>query len=774
MKKKPNKRFNHNLSVKDNAANMDIAPSTLYYRLKKKNTNRKKDKLNALIEDIRKAIEANPDASQKTIAQITKHGIATINKYWKVAKGIEVLEQKPKPFVWKEKEADPNRKELFSELLKGVDGVIRYADQADVSGLHDFLFGNPETPMFFVGNGGTKGYYGAMLYGMNKSVGLCITPYMLASLSDDTIRNSRFLLMSGKGKSMDGDYAAQRLLELNPDNTAVFTFNSDLDKNKVSQRFQDKTKVFLFPHDVDGFISSQKKFFAHALLYKAFTGKPLKDFHVDLSPEKCYHYQLNNSNEKITPPTKINHFLVLYGGWSEPVARDFESVLSETGMASAQLTDYRNYCHGRFIFASNHTRHNKNEHRLDENDAAMVLLITPRERKIVEYLREIAVPAKMPILIIETNYDSPLATIDLLVKSNVFLADLGEKGFGINPNSPPNYSSVQKENPINKVLFRSEFKRFGEMRLDADDNPITREATKTRIKPKESGEEDELKEQIDALLRQEHHNTESLEQHPLFYPVPTKSDLHKTEHEHYDSATHLCVAFRRKPDLWKDMKMPFGNMNSGFPYEMDGTFFHASENAYICGLFSNDTPEHLLIQEKLVAEKNGYEAKKTIRRKYRKDGREDWESFNIEWMLYVVWNKARKNKQFRDFLMSVPRNAMLIEDVSFQKTSKKEKDTSTVWGCRNQDKKVFGKLVAKYAETQTFKTKVAKEKFVNQYLWDFCNYGEYVGQNIMGKILTIIKNCLHEGTEPEIDYALLNSKNIYMLGKKLDFNSLKD
>jgi len=29
---------------------------------------------------------------------------------------------------------------------------------------------------------------------------------MLASLSDDTIRNSRFLLMSGKGKSMDGDY----------------------------------------------------------------------------------------------------------------------------------------------------------------------------------------------------------------------------------------------------------------------------------------------------------------------------------------------------------------------------------------------------------------------------------------------------------------------------------------------------------------------------------------------------------------------------------------
>ena len=485
MKKKSNPRFNYNQSVKQNAENMGVAPSTLYNRLKKKGIDRKKDKVEAIIADIKEALEANPDASQKAIAQITHHGVATVNKYWKIAKGIETIEEKPKPFAWKEKEADPNGKKLFSELLKGVDGVIRYADQVDISGFHDFLFGKTETPMFFVGNGGTKGHYGAMLYGMNKSVGLCITPYLLSSLSDDTIRNSRFLLMCGKGKSMDGDYAAQKLLELNPDNTALFTFNPDPKENKVSQRFQDKSKVFLFPHDMDGFISSQKKFFAHALLYRAFTEKSLKDFHVDLSPDKCYQYQLNNSTEKITPPNKINHFLVLYGGWSEPVAMDFESVLAETGMASAQLTDYRNFCHGRFIFASNHTRHKAKEHRLEDSDAAMVFLITPRERRIVEYLRKIAIPSKMPILIVETEYDSPLATIDLLVKTNVFLADLGEKGYGINPNSPPNYSSIQKRDPINKVLFKSEFNRFGEMRLDEGKKPAIGKV-KASKKPKET------------------------------------------------------------------------------------------------------------------------------------------------------------------------------------------------------------------------------------------------------------------------------------------------
>ena len=35
----------------------------------------------------------------------------------------------------------------------------------------------------------------------------------------------------------------------------------------------------------------------------------------------------------------------------------------------------------------------------------------------------------------------------------------------------------------------------------------------------------------------------------------------------------------------------------------------------------------------------------------------------------------------------------------------------------------------------------------------------------MGKILMIVKDCLHNGTEPDIDYDLLRSKNIHFLGK---------
>ena len=175
MKQTP--KYDPNLSVKENAERMGVSKSTIYHRLSEKKISRKKVKQEILIEEIRSAIEANPNASQKTIAQITKHGIATINKYWKVARGLETLD-KPKQFEWKIKTVDANEKVLFSEMLSAANGIIQYADQVDVSAFHDFLFEKPEIPMFFVGNGGMKNYYAAMLYRMNKGVGVSITPYM--------------------------------------------------------------------------------------------------------------------------------------------------------------------------------------------------------------------------------------------------------------------------------------------------------------------------------------------------------------------------------------------------------------------------------------------------------------------------------------------------------------------------------------------------------------------------------------------------------------------
>lgn len=281
----------------------------------------------------------------------------------------------------------------------------------------------------------------------------------------------------------------------------------------------------------------------------------------------------------------------------------------------------------------------------------------------------------------------------------------------------------------------------------------------------------EVKSKIDALIEVEHKNTERLSQNKSFLPKVDKKSLYKEEKEQYNAAEHFCVGFRRNEDLWKGMRVPFGNMNGGYSFRMHGIDFPSSEHAYIFGLFSNNIPEHIALQKTLLAEPSGYNAKRGIRNKNKEWVRKDWNEFNIEWMLHCVWNKVNNNKEFRQLLMNIPQGAMIIEDSSFQKISKPF-DGPSFWGARNSEKRAFGKLARKYAKSLELKTQKATDDVENKLLWEYCNIGIYQGNNIMGKILTYVKQCLHSGTQPDIDYNLLKSKNIHFLGQPIDFDAI--
>ena len=102
--------------------------------------------------------------------------------------------------------------------------------------------------------------------------------------------------------------------------------------------------------------------------------------------------------------SQIKHFSVLYGSYGDPAAHDIESVMTEAGVLSVQLSDYRNYYHGRFILGSNHCA-NKN---VQKTDVCTIMLISPREEKIARAIKEKILPANMPIVEIRTEHDNPL------------------------------------------------------------------------------------------------------------------------------------------------------------------------------------------------------------------------------------------------------------------------------------------------------------------------------------------------------------------------------
>ena len=342
----------------------------------------------------------------------------------------------------------------FSECMQSIPEILEWVDKQDTSGLQTFLFCNPQTPLICSASGGSfsSAVYASMLYSANKGVGKAVTPLMFASLSYQTLNGVKVLVLSQSGNGCDVEYVAQKAVRHTPRMTACITKYYSGKSNRIVDIIRKWSNHWFMYNwsDYDGFISTLSPFAMFGLLYKAFTdNKIIDNLKMDLRPEHCFKYETKKHTNEVKPFNEIRNYMVLYSGWGEPIAYDFESKMVESGYASVQLCDYRNFTHGRFIFLSNHIE-----------DTALVLLVTPREKQFIDDLiyngttnmggRELF-PKNIQIVTIETEYDTPLASIDLLIKECIFFSEVG-KAYGYNPCDPVNLSGIDKGTPRSKAF----------------------------------------------------------------------------------------------------------------------------------------------------------------------------------------------------------------------------------------------------------------------------------------------------------------------------------
>ena len=342
-------------------------------------------------------------------------------------------------------------KPLMSEMLDDTRRYLEQAEKTDVSKLRDFLMTEPERPMIATGQGGSipPAEYAALLYSSNCSIGKAMSCYDTHSVSNTAMQNAKLLLVSKGGGNID---------------VKAFKKRADSINKKYFHMLSTGKLGFEFP---DGFISIPNVITNFALLYKAFTGDAdiVSKLALSEKPEDNYTYRTVSSPDSQSAPalSEIRHFHVCYGSFGKPVAFNIESDMAEAGLVACMPTDYRNICHGRFLSISNFVK--SEEH--PQNDVALILLVTPREEEICKNLLKF-MPPQTPIVVIRTDLTSPLASLDLLYKANRFIADLGEKHLGVNPNDPANYGKIQKEAPIHNVAFKEDFKRFLPLCLESD------------------------------------------------------------------------------------------------------------------------------------------------------------------------------------------------------------------------------------------------------------------------------------------------------------------
>lgn len=252
-------------------------------------------------------------------------------------------------------------------------------------------------------------------------------------------------------------------------------------------------------------------------------------------------------------------------------------------------------------------------------------------------------------------------------------------------------------------------------------------------------------------------------------------DLNFDTIQSHDTTQVDCWAFKTSKDTKGGITLDLGNQCSGYPFTMNGHTFHTSESAYLCGQFSNNTAQCQEVQQRLHRETNGYTAKKYIKNAHKELIREDWETFRVEWMLYVIWSKCKGNRAFAEKLMQIPREAVIIEN-----STTVHEGTNVYWGCINQEIEQARDKVAKYVEIKhnnDLRLGKFRKRDINleeaiqsardeiQHIGTFSN-----GRNYMGKILKRCQLALLDGIEPQINYELLRSKQIYLFGELLRFD----
>ena len=344
----------------------------------------------------------------------------------------------------------------MTDTKNTLQAVINQTLSADLTPIKNFLFTNPSQPLIVTGSGGaeTSGEFAALLYGAKGGVATSVSPYTLNSYSDEALKTAKILLISKGGHNNDIVFATRRALDVNPVSTAAINFSGS-DRNEARKVFlkEGSENCFVVPMKgvKDGFVSTGTSLSYFSILTKVFQSEVDLEKYKEL-PESPFTL-CQNDGTPLTPEAfkGVKSYMILQGSWGRPVANNLEGKLVECGLAPAGVYDYRNYCHGRFIFTSNHLE-----------DSAVILLISPREKDVAERTRKF-LPPTTKLIIIKTEHDAPEASLDLLIRSTELFHTLCATS-GVDPESPKNPGRIDKRKPM-WVPFMAEMKKQGPLCL---------------------------------------------------------------------------------------------------------------------------------------------------------------------------------------------------------------------------------------------------------------------------------------------------------------------
>lgn len=315
----------------------------------------------------------------------------------------------------------------YDRVLGTLPATLDWSHSQDVTAAGAYLLAADGLPRIFLGSGGSlSAAQLAMQLSVERGmVAVAMTPYQYIFSAWSKLPAKVFLFSAG-GRNVDALNACKTALG-NPSQQfgAMLMCTPSLLENLMAGEGNANAFAYGLEHG-DGFLATNSLLAFYSLLFRIYrndkvtlagresfetAGPSLKTF-ID----STYSLPTDGWNEHdaaLYAAGETDRFYVLYSPDTMPIATDLESRFSEGSVGCLQISDYRNFAHGRFNWF--HQR---------KGQTAIIALVSPESEKVADAMLA-QVPDDIPVMILSTEKKGSDGTADLLVKGMYLSKFLG-------------------------------------------------------------------------------------------------------------------------------------------------------------------------------------------------------------------------------------------------------------------------------------------------------------------------------------------------------------
>lgn len=325
----------------------------------------------------------------------------------------------------------------YEHVLGLIPDTLSWCREQDVAAIREYLLKKDGLPRVFIGSGGSlSAAHLAASFSVDAGlVAVAMTPYQYIFSSWSKLP-AKVIAVSAGGRNVDVINACKMAKNNEAQQFAAILMKTGTALETVMEN-EERLKAFAFDlPNRDGFLATNSLVAFYCILTRIYFDEAMmvEDWSNICKVEdeiKSFigstHYLPTDSwdehNAALYEARDTDRFYVLYSPDMMPIAIDLESRFSEGAVGCLQISDYRNFAHGRFNWFSRR-----------KGQTAVIALISPECMKTAEGIL-CELPVEIPVMRMETASSGCQGLLELLLKSMYMAKALGER-WGLDIGAP--------------------------------------------------------------------------------------------------------------------------------------------------------------------------------------------------------------------------------------------------------------------------------------------------------------------------------------------------